>query len=245
MMHFTSATASVLGNTHYKLYYNNQDAYQYYQDNTCVIGVVADGCGSGSNSEVGSRLAVDFVVNFCRKHFGNQPFDADFLQNSLLEFLRQVVKNQLVSDESEFIENYLYFTLFGFVVQPEQTCIFHSGDGLYLLNDKQVIIEQNNRPNYLAKNLLGGQSSLETEFIETSKLNRLLVATDGLLHLNEKFSQDETVEGMKSITDLFDQDVYFENQVALPRLLTDLSLNKQILKDDTTAILIKRSGITF
>ncbi|WP_250631271.1 protein phosphatase 2C domain-containing protein [Rhodoflexus caldus] len=85
-MNFKNATASVIGSSHYKLYYNNQDSYSFYQDRTCILGVVADGCGSGSNSEVGAKLGVDFVVNFCKKNFSRNPFDKNLLENALIEY---------------------------------------------------------------------------------------------------------------------------------------------------------------
>lgn len=239
-MNFINGTASVIGSSHYKLYYNNQDAYSFYQSENCIVGIVADGCGSGGNSEVGSRLGVDFVVNFCKQNFENQPFNIDLLKNALVEYLRNIVKNQETSEELEFIENYLFFTLFGFIIQPDKTCIFHSGDGLYQINDKEVIIEQNNRPNYIAKNLISGKAIIQTEYIETKNLQQLLIATDGLMHLREVFLKGNEVEGMTKITDFFDNDIYFDDMIALPKLLTDLSINQQILRDDTTVIMLKR-----
>ncbi len=239
-MNFKNANASAIGSSHHKLYYNNQDSCNFYEDKFCIIGVVADGCGSGSNSEVGARLGVDFVVNFCKKHFQTNPFNVKLLENALIEYLRNIVKNQQTIEEEDFIANYLYFTLFGFIIQPHQTFIFHSGDGLYLLNDKEVVIEQNNRPRYIAKNLVSGQTSIETECIETNNLQRLLVATDGLIHLNDKFLTGEIVEGMKKTTDFFDNEDYFDNIVSLPKFLTNLSVKSNILKDDTTLIMVKR-----
>ncbi len=239
-MTYITATASVIGSSHQKLYYNNQDAYDLYQDRKIIVGVVADGCGSGINSEVGARLGVNFVVNFCRKNFTNQPFDANILKNGLVEYLKNVVKNQQTIEEIEFIENYLFFTLFGFIIQEHQTFIFHSGDGMYGLNDKEVIIEQNNRPHYVAKSLISGNAKIETDVIETNKLHRLFVATDGLLHLNDKFLKGENILGMNKMADMFDNDDYFDDIVALPKDLTDLVINKNILKDDSTLILLKR-----
>jgi serine/threonine protein phosphatase PrpC len=239
-MTYTTATASVIGSSHQKLYYNNQDAYDLYQDRKIVVGVVADGCGSGINSEVGARLGVHFVVNFCRKNFTNRVFDAEILKNGLVEYLKNIVKNQQTIEEIEFIENYLFFTLFGFIIQEKQTFIFHSGDGMYALNDKEVIIEQHNRPHYVAKNLISGNSKIESDVIETNKLNRLFVATDGLLHLNDKFLRGEKVLGMNKMADMFDNSDYFDDIVALPKDLTDLAVNKNILKDDNTLILLKR-----
>lgn len=238
-MNFINATASVIGSTHQKLYYNNQDSYNFYQDKNCIIGVVADGCGSGSNSEVGAKLGVDFVVNFCKKTFSYKPFDKNILENALVEYLRNIVKNQQTSEELDFIENYLYFTLFGFIIQAQQTFVFHSGDGFYILNEKEVVIEQENRPKYIAKTLISGNYTMETDQIETNKLEKLLVATDGLLHLNDRFLKAENVENMTKISDLFSNESYFENIVALPKLLTDLAINKNILRDDTTLIMVK------
>jgi serine/threonine protein phosphatase PrpC len=240
-MNYNIATASVIGSSHRKLFYNNQDAYEYYQDKNIIIGVVADGCGSGSNSEVGARLGVNFVVNFCKKHFQNSPFDAEILKNGLVDHLKILIKNQQTDEELDFIENYLFFTLFGFVIQADQTYIFHSGDGMYQLNEKVVLIEQDNRPNYIAKNLISGKAKIEVEMIETDKLERLLVATDGLTHLNDKFLNDETIDNMTQISDIFDNDDYFEDMIALPKYLTDLSVNRNILKDDTTLIMLKNT----
>ncbi len=240
-MNFISATASIIGSSHQKLYYNNQDAYEYYQDSDIIVGVVADGCGSGSNSEVGAQLGVNFVYNFCLKYFSHNPFDANLLKKELIDYLKNIVINQGTEEELEFIENYLFFTLFGFVVKKDKTHIFHSGDGFYILNDKEVIIEQNNRPNYIAKNLFSGNSTLKTDSIETSKLERLMVSTDGLIHLNDKFEKAETIQNLSKLSDLFENEDYFTDISSLPKLLIDLSTNKNILKDDTTFIMIKRN----
>ena len=239
-MNFTNASTSVIGSSHYNLFYNNQDSYNFYQDKSYIIGVVADGCGSGSHSEVGAKLGVDFVVNYCKKYFRHNSFDVDSLQNALIVYLRNIVKNQQTNEELEFIENYLFFTFFGFIIQAEHTFVFHSGDGLYQINDKKVIVEQGNKPQYLAKNLISGNSHIEIEHIETHKLQKILVATDGLMHLNDRFSNGESIAGMKSISDFFDNDEHFDNIISLPKFLTDLSINKNILKDDTTLIMLKR-----
>lgn len=239
-MNFKNAIASVIGSSHYKLQYNNQDSYSFYQDRACIAGVVTDGCGSGSNSEVGAKLGADFIINFCKKHFSSNPFNAALLQKSLIEYLKNIVKNQQTTEELDFIENNLFFTIFGFIIQPHRTFIFHSGDGLYFLNDKEIIVEQNNRPQYIARNLISGDAYIETENIETAKLQRLLVATDGLMHLNDKFLNGERVEDMVNVADLFEDENHFDDMVSLPKFLTDLSMNKNILKDDTTMIMLKR-----
>ncbi len=66
-MNFEHASASIIGETHQKLFYNNQDAYAFYEDEKIIIGVVADGCGSSHSSEVGARLGVNFTMNYLKK----------------------------------------------------------------------------------------------------------------------------------------------------------------------------------
>ncbi len=241
-MNFENANASVIGYSHYKLFYNNQDSCNFYQDENCIIGVVADGCGSGTNSEVGARLGVNFVVNFCQKHFSKNIFDEKLLKNALIEYLKNIIKNQQSNEISQFVEDFLYFTLFGFVVQPHQTFIFCSGDGVYVLNNKEVIIDQNNCPNYITKTLLNNDFSWHTEIIETKKLEQLLVATDGLLHLKETFLKNENVENIKELNDLFKQDDFFENPISLPKFLTKLSTKDNILGDDTSIVMIRNKN---
>lgn len=240
LMNYTTASASVTGSSHQKLYYNNQDAYHYYQDDHLIVGVVADGCGGGSDSEVGARLGVNFVTNFCRKHFTHAPFEVNLLKNGLVDYLKQVVKNQQTREELEFIENYLFFTLFGFIIQKDQTSIFHSGDGVYLLNEKEVVVDQHNRPNYIAKTLISGAAEIGTESIASSQLERLLVATDGLLHLSQPFKLQENLGGITQFSDFFNTGDFFEDIIALPQYLTQLA-NKQVLRDDTSMILVKVS----
>jgi hypothetical protein len=67
-----------------------------------------------------------------------------------------------------------------------------------------------------------------------------MVATDGLSHLNEKFLESETVEGMQKLSDFFENDDYFDDMIALPKYLTNLSVNLNILKDDTSMIMLKK-----
>ncbi len=239
-MEYNVAISSTIGSSHQKLFYNNQDAYSFYQDKNLICGVVADGCGSGTNSEVGAALGVNFVVNFCKHHFTKKDFDADELSQAIVNYLRNIVQNQQTDEELEFIENYLFFTLFGFVMSPQKTYIFHSGDGVYILNDQKVVVEQNNRPQYIAKNLISGKTNIETTHIETSKLNRLLIATDGLLHLDDKLENGEQIGNLSKIEDLFEQNTYFDDEVALPKFMIDLAINKNILKDDTTLMMLKK-----
>jgi hypothetical protein len=45
---------------------------------------------------------------------------------------------------------------------------------------------------------------------------------------------------MNKMADMFDNNDYFDDIVALPKDLTDLVIDKNILKDDSTLILLKK-----
>lgn len=240
-LNFTSSIGSVLGNTHKKLHYNNQDAYNYFQSKDLIIGVVADGCGGGACNEVGAKLIVDFLVNYCKKNYTNNPFEINTLKSSILSFLKNIVSNQQTDDELYFIENFLFFTLFGFVITPELTYIFHSGDGMYIINNEIHIVEQDNRPNYISKNLISGNFDFEIKELKTDNIDKILISTDGLIHLNEYLNKNGQLENISSISDLFNQSVLFDDISSLPKLLLDFAIKYEILRDDTTLIMLKRT----
>jgi hypothetical protein len=239
-MNYQLASASVIGETHQKLYYNNQDAYEFYQDENSIIGIVADGCGSSHSSEVGARLGANFAVNYCKRITASDTFDADNFMKAIVNYLEGILLLQQTEEREEFIKNYFFFTLIGFVVTKESTFIFHSGDGCYILNDDEVVLDENNRPAYLAKALLGETVSMGIEGLPTSEVKRLLIATDGLLHLKEKLERNYAIGDLKNLKSLFESPEFFENPIALPKFLSELTNDRQILQDDTTVIMLQR-----
>ena len=62
MKKFRTGYATTPGYTHRKLDYNNQDAVLLVEHENYTIGIIADGCGSGANSEVGAQLAVKYLA---------------------------------------------------------------------------------------------------------------------------------------------------------------------------------------
>jgi hypothetical protein len=45
---------------------------------------------------------------------------------------------------------------------------------------------------------------------------------------------------MNKVSDFFDQTHYFENEVTLPKSLLAMAIGQDILKDDTTLIMLKK-----
>lgn len=238
-MQFQNAWTSVIGYTHHSLYYNNQDACAFYQDRDLIIGVVADGCGSCGSSEVGARLGVDFTVNFCRKTCGKQPFDGEAFHDAAIDYLQAIVNNQHTREKIEFIDEHLLFTLVGFVVTPETTTVFHSGDGFFMINGEETMLDENNRPAYLGKELYGHKTTIKTKSLPTADINQLLVSTDGIRYLRDALVQ-QPVQGLTALPDLFLREDFFSHPAALPKFITALTVEEKILRDDTSVVLLKR-----
>ena len=50
----------------------------------------------------------------------------------------------------------------------------------------------------------------------------------------------EYFNGYRVLRDLFSNENYFDDAAALPKFLIDLAMNRNILKDDTTLIMLKK-----
>ncbi len=59
---FEIAGGSVSGRSHVLAGKGNQDAYYWAGQETSLVAVVCDGCGSGASSEVGAELGARLLV---------------------------------------------------------------------------------------------------------------------------------------------------------------------------------------
>lgn len=227
MNHFATASGLATGYSHRQLHYNCQDAYALHKEDGFIVGVVADGCGSGSNSEVGAQLGAAFAMNFLVRHCRRQEFDATFLLQHLVEYLHQLRDLHQPANPANFVENYLLFTLLGFVVTPKRTHIFHSGDGYLGVNGVIRSIDHGNRPRYIGLHLIGERGAMLTESLNTADLQSLLIGTDGLRDWPDDLQQ------------ICGEDEFFENEIALSKRLTGLAV-EGTLKDDAAVVLLRR-----
>ncbi len=98
-MELTICSAKVTGRSHIKSGINCQDNLKVvgfvFQEKQYVVGVIADGCSEGTNSEVGSALAVHFIVWSVRQlilegvELEHIPI---ILYQRVVDFLRDIVK---------------------------------------------------------------------------------------------------------------------------------------------------------
>lgn len=262
---FKIAMGSVIGREHQRLGKNNQDAYFLLSNEDYTIAVVCDGCGSGSNSEVGAKIGAKLVVETIATHLKNgldQPnFWDDIRLNLLSQFETFVNILSQENERKEFIYNYFLFTIVGVIITPNKTVIFAIGDGVIFINGRQILIETfaNNAPPYLAYGLCNypelSQFKIYHE-LDTNKVESILIGTDGVkdLILAENRNFPGKSENIGPISQFWQNDNYFRNPDLIRRKLS--LINREIIKpdwlnqtlqkdvglllDDTTFMVIKR-----
>ena len=154
---FELAAATVLGREHARAGRNNQDAFWARASEHGLVAVVADGCGSGAQSELGAQLGARRVVEGALALLGkgvaaDSPEFLPLLEADMFCFLRA-----LWGELGErALGEALLFTLVGAIITPEHTLVFSAGDGVWALNGEVHPLGPfpGNAPPYLAYGLL-------------------------------------------------------------------------------------------
>lgn len=269
---FEVSAATVCGRQHNLAGRESQDAYAIVCTPSCLIGFVADGCGSMRHSELGAKLGVRLGLALLGRLLEENGGAAEALRDeaaatALLEQFRlrmceeiSTLSGKMTYDcaVSDIIAAYFLFTLLGFVVGPTNTAVFGIGDGGFGVNGSVNPIGPfpGNAPPYLAYGLPEIQTRVLATgftlhaFVPTESLSSLIVATDGLTDL---LIWSEFPEGAESF---WKEDKYFRNPDALRRRLSVISREQIIpdwenrvlerrqspLRDDTTLIVVRRKG---
>ena len=261
LLPFDVAAATVMGREHARAGRNNQDAFWARASEHGLAAVVADGCGSGAQSELGAQLGARRVVEGALSLLGlGVPVDSpEFLQRlgaDVLCFL-QAISGEL---GERAIGEALLFTVVGAVVTPEHTLVFSAGDGVWALNgDVQRLGPfPGNAPPYLAYGLLKpGVVSLKANTLRpTAEVDSLLLGTDGAADLADLAGArvPEREEPVGPLSQFWSDARYFQNPDALRRRLSllnresvraDFSAQRLVrvpglLSDDTTLVVLRR-----
>ncbi len=241
---FNLKAGSVPGRDHLFRQANCQDRYRCgsfeIKGSAYRAGIVCDGCGSAEASEVGAALLAEFGITEVARLIGQGrglgDLAGELYRNSLgfLEKLTGLVAGETVSPDKAggFIGCFLLATMLGFVMSEEETLVFAAGDGFIIVNDEIECRDENNRPHYLAYDLLDpGQypelpprrESFDFRLLPTASVERLAVWTDGF---------DPALKG----------EIW---NLAGPRGL-QRKLNvwgkRKLFADDTTGITLERAG---
>jgi Protein phosphatase 2C len=255
-MVFQLAGASIPGSDHtmpgQPTWKNCQDAHFFATKGNVFVGLVADGCGSGTFSEVGAQLGAKFLgerlialaarsVSQGHNNFTRWPELRSFLLGTI-----SLLAAQMGESLSDAVREYFLFSFVGFLVLPERTYVFHCGDGMYAVNGEVTKLGpfDKNEPPYLAYGIADTDDSrsriIVSEFL-TSDVTSLCVASDGIDYYPD-FSA-------VTIATWISQNVVFTNSDILRRRLAVLNCEKVVdgrliggpLKDDTSVVLARRT----
>lgn len=239
--HFQIAGGTIAGREHVAIGRNNQDAFCWSATPDATVAVVADGCGSGTHSEVGAQIGARLLTEALRMQ--TSAFDdgdaAHVLERTRQDVLLQIrgLAEAMGGSFRQVVSDYFLFTTLGFVVGPQRTVVFGIGDGLVSINgDTQRLTAVDNAPPYLGYGLvpstLPQDVTIFTVYADrpTAEVTSLLVATDGAFEIPDS-------------AELWRADRYYANPYNVARRLAQLNRPKPgILTDDTTLVVARRAG---
>jgi hypothetical protein len=274
MNEFAMAMGSVPGTDHTKPgepgWTNNHDACTMVVTDHCRVVVVADGCGSGAHSEVGSKIGVACIANFLAAAVGNlansksEPLLTDQfwdrVKSQVVAHLT-VLANAMGGSLTHTVNNYFLFAFVGVLILKERTYIFSFGDGIYAVNGEVVVLGPfpGNAPPYLMYNLTGStlaahspeQLKIQVDrILPTDELEHCAVGSDGVVDLISIASMN--VPGCKDLVGPLEQywtkPFYTQNPDGIRRHLARINkempsgdrVKKGLLRDDTTLAVVVR-----
>jgi len=202
---FKVRSGTVIGQSHKRVGLNNQDALKVANfeigGTQYLVGVVADGCSTEdkkkSRNEVGSRLLTQFALSEMRLMLGARIPTREVPGNlypRCVSYVGNVARATVIGEPREiwdFIQFHFLCTLLGFIYDGSDLVCFSSGDGVIVVDDYTMIIEQNNAPLYLAyhqvdRRILGDKASLLPSNFNVmahcaNDIKRFAVGTDGIV----------------------------------------------------------------
>lgn len=247
---------STQGFAHRNKHINNQDSWMLggivMGESLYQFGAVFDGCTGkkGSRNEVGSALLAAFFKSeiplILQAH---TPIDdvPNILYQRAVGFLGSIARSAVAGGPDEtwsFVESHLLSTVIGFLTDGQTLVVFVAGDGVLVINDKFTVIDQENKPKYMAYHLLDRRRLpsgliLPTSFdvlpIQLASVTRFCVSSDGL---SEEMRRDPGF-----VTDGIWE---YESTVraGLQWWLNKESMEANRFSDDCTAIAFERRAIT-
>jgi len=233
---------------------NNQDfslvSNYSWHDETFLMGVVADGCGSQKHSEVGAKLGASLTISALHNAISwesgllasNPPWR--YVSAQVLNGIANIQQMTNVKGDptsySKSILEYSLFTLIGYLITKETTYIFGLGDGVYSINGVTCELGpfEGNAPPYLAYSLFSDPDKPNPyqikvhETIATPELDALLIGSDGVADFIS--AEGQCFPGKQSVVEpvsqLWEKDIYYKNSDAVRRYLS--RMNKEALIPD-------------
>lgn len=216
-----------------------------------AVGIVCDGCSSGSHSEVGAKIGARIWLEEAFRQLGrgylpDRPEETqallDKIEAGALVKIRSIA-DAMGSSLTRIVSDYFLFTVVGFIVDPRSYATFVAGDGVVIVahdgdefGPEVYDIQAGNQPAYPAYRLVPSNKAPEKmRVIEaglTEVLQAILVGTDGVQDLID--SPGRRIPGKDEQIGLIEQfwktDRYFTNPFAIGHRLN--LINRSISRVD-------------
>jgi hypothetical protein len=221
----SAASAAVTGARHLRVPRNGQDAAATWVGDGCGAIIVCDGCSAGAYSEVGARLASQFVIAHLEQLLPTErPDEAlwSVIRADLGAELGRLVE-AMPGDGVAVLHDHFLFTIVAAAWRGNEVAVWALGDGAYALGDRVCTLGpfEDNMPPYLAYDLLRTQHPAHFVLTDAS-CGSVMVATDGIADI-----------GFDAFLDL---DRYFANPDALRRQLVTRARSSELVDWDERRI---------
>ena len=234
------ATGTAIGRDHRIKGENGQDALVCFESDNSVVAVVADGCGSGKWSELGSRFGAHSsaillqrsVADFEAAHSHSQLREVvASIEQRLVEQITQTI-NSMGGRKSIIVSEYFLFTIVAMIISRSWLTIVSFGDGAYGYNGSTVSLGPfpDNAPPYIGYKISGSSlDHCQPELLSFSVCARVplvevgscFIGTDGVLDFVN--AANRKVPGKEDLLGPLDQfwtdDGYFRNPDKIRRKL--------------------------
>lgn len=222
----------VIGRDHLLRQANCQDGYALIQTEQHIIGIVCDGCGDGKHTEVGAKLAANYLAGQAVDLLSvghNIEEIPDLLYPCMVQYLKDLIGLTQPRDRLAFLREHLLFTIVGVILSEDDGVIFTAGDGIYAVDSDICEIDQNNEPIYIAYRLL-----------DPTMLNGLSVPNRFEVQRIKPDWQQVMISSDGFETELMSEVWGLNHPRALQRKLNFWSNQEHRLRDDTTLIAIEK-----
>jgi hypothetical protein len=269
------ASGVLQGADHRYIRTNCQDAVRIFRktfdDNTVVVGVCADGCGTGEHTEVGAQLGVNIATDVISTEYlasatlGTEV-DWSTIKDDIVTRIGNVAQSvwSVNQDYNALIIEYFFFTIIGFVMTEEETIFFRAGDGVLIVNGEDIPIPtpEGNRPEYLGYNLVSSSIRPNIEImlrLPTAEVDHFLLGSDGLKDIRaaeEKLIPKKQVgsripkeELVGPLSQFWTGDQYFDDKEAVRRRIMVFNgglcaePRAGIARDDASLIVCRRRSV--
>lgn len=194
-----------------------QDSIFHHENDEYLIAAVFDGCSEVEDSHFASNLLRKTFKNEVEKQMQLeynrlQLYDTSGLENykeievtaqeTMASFFKKLdlIRIELNLTPNDFASTCIFLFYDKFL---EQGVIYAFGDGYISINDEKIIIDHNNKPQYITlfwKNLVNGEGVLN-RFLESyeqiwrfSKIQNVIISTDGIMSFYHKDLPKEYVQ---------------------------------------------------